>query len=110
MVGVYFDGHRSLQRLLTDYSFKGHPLRRDFPVVGYVECFYTYHLNLVEFVKSEYMQECRVFEFYDNWDESDVNDNISTFYDGPEGPCVSSAAPREDTLSDVFTEEDYMGD
>lgn len=66
MVGVYFAGHRQMQRLLTDYNFKGHPLRRDFPAVGYLECFYSYHINAIEFVKVEFMQEYRVFEFYDS--------------------------------------------
>lgn len=63
MVGVYFAGHRQLQRLLTDYGFKGHPLRKDFPVVGYRELWYSYRTKSVEFSKVEFMQEMRKFEF-----------------------------------------------
>jgi NADH:ubiquinone oxidoreductase subunit C len=66
LVGVYFDGRTSLQRLLTNYSFKGRPLRQLFRVAGYVECFYVYDLNLLEFAGSRYGQGRRVFEFYDN--------------------------------------------
>lgn len=68
LVGIYFSGHRGLRRLLSDYNFKGHPLRKDFPVTGYLECFYSYNLNAIEFVKVEFMQEYRVYEFYENWE------------------------------------------
>ena len=71
LVGVYFNFHRGLRRLLTDYNFKGHPLRKDFPVTGYLECFYSPNLGMIEFVKVEFMQECRVYEFYENWETNE---------------------------------------
>jgi len=67
MYGTYFTGHKSLRRLLTDYGFRGYPLRKDFPMSGYLECFYSTQQSRIEFVKVEFMQEYRKFEFYNNW-------------------------------------------
>jgi len=66
MFGVSFDGHKSMRRLLTDYGFRGFPLRKDFPLSGYKEVFFSYHRNMLEFVNNEFMQKYRRFEFYHN--------------------------------------------
>jgi NADH:ubiquinone oxidoreductase subunit C len=63
LFGVYFTGHPDLRRLLTDTAFKGHPMRRDYPMVGYYECWYTYEVGAIEHCKVEFMQEYRLFEF-----------------------------------------------
>ena len=47
MYGVYFTNHPDLRRILTDYGFEGHPLRKDFPLSGYVECRYDDELRRV---------------------------------------------------------------
>ena len=47
MYGVYFNNHPDLRRILTDYGFEGHPLRKDFPLSGYVECRYDDELRRV---------------------------------------------------------------
>jgi len=109
MHGVYFAGHRQLQRLLTDYCFKGHPLRKDFPMTGYVECFYTYHLNFIEFVKVEFMQEYRRFEFYDGWE--DTLNNESLFAAVPAVDGVESTAGGASTAAESagFAEKSVPG-
>lgn len=66
MFGVSFDGNTQMRRLLTDYGFRGFPLRKDFPMSGYKEVFFSYNTNRLEFVNNEFMQKYRRFEFYNN--------------------------------------------
>lgn len=55
MYGVYFTNHPDLRRILTDYGFEGHPLRKDFPLSGYVECRYDDEVRRVVQVKMQFM-------------------------------------------------------
>jgi len=61
MFGVFFERHPNLRRILTDYSFKGHPLRKDFPLTGYLEVSYQDFLRRVVHEKVKLSQEYRVF-------------------------------------------------
>lgn len=61
MFGVYFVGNRFMVRLLTDYGFVGFPLRKDFPLTGFVENFYDDYQKKVIYDNVELMQELRVF-------------------------------------------------
>jgi NADH-quinone oxidoreductase subunit C len=63
MFGIYFRDHPDLRRLLTDYGFAGHPLRKDFPLSGYLELYYNDKLKRLQYQQLELSQEFRVFEF-----------------------------------------------
>ena len=67
LFGVYFLKHNDLRRLLTDYGFKGFPLRKDFPLTGYVELRYNEELKSVKYQRLKLMQEYRYFNFESPW-------------------------------------------
>ncbi|WP_036259815.1 NADH-quinone oxidoreductase subunit C [Methylocapsa aurea] len=68
LFGVFFSGHPDLRRLLTDYGFDGHPLRKDFPMTGYVEVRYDDEQKRVVYEPVELTQEFRSFDFLSPWE------------------------------------------
>lgn len=68
MYGVKFDGHPDLRRLLTDYGFEGHPLRKDFPVTGFVELRYDDDSKRCVYQPVQLVQEFREFDFLSPWE------------------------------------------
>jgi NADH-quinone oxidoreductase subunit C len=68
LFGVFFEGHPDLRRILTDYGFDGHPLRKDFPMTGYVEVRYSDAQKRVVYEPVQLNQEFRTFDFLSPWE------------------------------------------
>ena len=71
LYGVLFTGHPDMRRLLTDYGFEGHPLRKDFPLTGFVEVRYDDELKRVVYDRVRLAQEFRNFDFLSPWEGAD---------------------------------------
>jgi NADH-quinone oxidoreductase subunit C len=71
LYGILFDGHPDLRRILTDYGFEGHPLRKDFPMTGFVEVRYDDAEKRVVYDKVKLTQEFRNFDFLSPWEGTD---------------------------------------
>jgi NADH-quinone oxidoreductase subunit C len=71
MYGILFSGHPDLRRILTDYGFQGHPLRKDFPLTGYVEVRYDDAQKRVVYEPVKLTQEFRSFDFMSPWEGTD---------------------------------------
>ncbi|ADZ70494.1 NADH-quinone oxidoreductase subunit C [Polymorphum gilvum] len=71
MYGILFSGHPDLRRILTDYGFDGHPLRKDFPVTGFVEVRYDDDKKRVVYEPVRLTQEFRNFDFLSPWEGTD---------------------------------------
>jgi NADH:ubiquinone oxidoreductase subunit C len=68
LFGIFFIGHNNLRRIITDYSFNGYPLRKDYPLSGYLELRYNEITKSIIYDNIELLQEFRVFNLEIPWD------------------------------------------
>ena len=71
MYGIFFNGHPDLRRILTDYGFEGYPLRKDFPLSGFVEVRYDDEQKRVVYEPVKLLQDFRNFDFLSPWEGAD---------------------------------------
>ncbi|MHB1102087.1 MAG: NADH-quinone oxidoreductase subunit C [Devosia sp.] len=71
LYGILFSDHPDLRRLLTDYGFDGHPMRKDFPTTGYVEVRYDEERKRVVYEPVKLQQEYRTFDYLSPWEGTD---------------------------------------
>lgn len=92
MMGIPFAEHPDLRRLLTDYNFEGHPLRKDFPLTGFYEVRYDNEAKRVIYEPVSLSQDYRTFDFLSPW-EGMMNDGMTNKEQSPSENASDSSSP-----------------
>ena len=101
MYGVAFADHPDLRRILTDYGFSGYPLRKDFPLTGYVELRYDDELKRVVYQPVQLVQEFRDFDFMSPWEGAPHILPATKSRDGADAaPAIRGRSHERRTLED----------
>jgi NADH-quinone oxidoreductase subunit C len=93
MYGILFSDHPDLRRLLTDYGFSGHPLRKDFPMTGYVEVRYDEAQKRVVYEPVKLTQEFRNFDFLSPWEGAEYPAPVLPGDEKAHGAAAIGASP-----------------
>jgi NADH-quinone oxidoreductase subunit C len=93
MYGVLFSGNADLRRILTDYGFRGHPQRKDFPLTGYVELRYSEDAKRVVYEPVTLAQDFRTFDFLSPWEGAEYILPGDEKYVAPAPPPAPPASP-----------------
>src|SRR5580700_9178105 len=94
LFGIYFSDHPDLRRILTDYGFDGHPLRKDFPLTGFVELRYDEDQKRVVYEPVKLKQEFRSFDFLSPWEGMDRILPGDEKASAPEGTGAAEKDPK----------------
>jgi len=98
MYGVLFDGNTDLRRILTDYGFRGHPQRKDFPLTGYVELRYSEQHKRVVYEPVKLAQDFRSFDFMSPWEGADYilpgDEKVAPTQPGAPSPAPAKKDPE----------------
>jgi NADH-quinone oxidoreductase subunit C len=95
LYGVIFDGNEDLRRILTDYGFRGHPFRKDFPLSGYVELRYSEEQKRVVYEPVRLPQDFRAFDFLSPWEGAQYI--LPGDEKGPVAPGAPTPLPAAET-------------
>jgi NADH-quinone oxidoreductase subunit C len=95
LYGVIFDGNNDLRRILTDYGFRGHPFRKDFPLSGYVELRYSEEQKRVVYEPVRLPQDFRAFDFLSPWEGAQYI--LPGDEKGPVAPGAPTPLPAAET-------------
>lgn len=103
MYGVLFEGNADLRRILTDYGFRGHPQRKDFPLTGYVELRYSEAHKRVVYEPVKLAQDFRSFDFMSPWEGADYilpgDEKVSPTQPGAPSPAPAPAKPNPEPVA-----------